>query len=169
MKGHLARFQFLFSLKWLIFLGSWLLGICLAWIIFRHNSNMFLSLTYTAQLISINPCVLTLQFFIYIFVLYLFSSNFGVVCLLALLKSFLYCIPVFSIWGAYKDAGWLAQFLFLFSNNCLTAILCYLLSRSVLDKSSLSWKQVVCFLLPGLFVIIIDYFYISPFIKNIYI
>ena len=148
---------------------SWLLGLGAGGLIYRSSGESLSSLMLlaaTGQMSIVSLFLRTsLSFLISAFAVYFSKPRF--LFAVSFLRAFLYGYVVCGVFGAYETCGWLIRWLLLFSDTFVCVLLYVYISRHITGLRGFSFRSLLCCeLLLGL-LISIDFYVVSPFLRQI--
>lgn len=156
LKSAVVNLATLFSL--------WFIGCLFGLLVYRFNEALFSALMRSAINSSVSivglSCIIFLPLLITAFAVKFSKPH--ILLFTCFLKGLLYFLCVLSAHGAFGSAGWLAQMILMFSDNCAVVLLWvlwlrYCLRRGACFRSLMILAFCVCVLVVGM-----DIFFVSP-------
>lgn len=154
-----------------LLISTWVVGSIVGFLIYNQAGSNYSSLMHGASISAVSIVGLLLSILLP-FLLTAFAVFFScpaIVYFVCLLKAISYGLCSLSVYGLYGRAGWLAQLLIMFTENCTTlslwvSWLCFLAYRS--DKKPYYFG--VCFIISAVCGIM-DLLVFSPFTASVFI
>ena len=148
---------------------SWLSGILSGCMIAYHSSadlaSLMLALPLSTMSIvgvflycSLPLLIAAISFWLnHIFILYTCSFT----------KAFLFSFTCSCVYLLYSGAGWLAQFLLVFTSSFSSVLYLFMCCRFLMGKQY-KWLHICSYALVLLFSLYVDYFMINPFVVQLF-
>ena len=141
----------------------WTTGLLIGHIVATKISVSLLVRAFTLERVSIVGLVIATIFPLFISAAAIRLSRHFLILPIAFAKAMLFSFCACVLTLVYNDAGWLARWLYLFSDSIMSVFLLLFWARNALWSAETLKKDFVTCTIAASFLICIDYFIVSPF------
>lgn len=166
---HLNTVSSLCRSVYFIFSLCWISGLLLGTLVAADFEASVSSLMRTAVFgrVSIISLCAT-AFFPFLLVGYIvYSKRLRILFLICFCKAFSFSFCAWLVRCSFGTAGWLMQPLLQFTDVCMVPVFCWFSIRYLLGHKSSLLKDGIVYVISGITVIVMDYFFITPFVAKL--